>query len=76
VSTGKSLAAALVAGIAIAAAACDRSEPAAPTSSSGPIEVGAAAPGFSLPSASGGEVSLASFAGKRPVLLYFSMGPG
>lgn len=38
-------------------------------------EVGSLAPGFSLESADGTEVSLAEFRG-RPVLLYFSMGPG
>lgn len=42
----------------------------------GPIEVGAEAPNFELPAAQGGDVSLADFAGKKPVLLYFSMGPG
>ncbi len=41
----------------------------------GPIEVGEAAPNFSLPAAGGGEVSLADYRGS-PVLLYFSMGPG
>ena len=45
--------------------------------SSGPsLRVGDAAPGFSLPSAQGGSVSLAEFRGRKPVLLYFSMGPG
>ncbi|MPZ92586.1 MAG: redoxin domain-containing protein [Actinobacteria bacterium] len=33
------------------------------------------APEFALPSASGGRISLSDFTG-RPVLLYFSMGPG
>jgi AhpC/TSA family protein len=37
---------------------------------------GDTAPAFSLPSAAGGNVSLSDFAGKKPVLLYFSMGPG
>jgi cytochrome oxidase Cu insertion factor (SCO1/SenC/PrrC family) len=37
--------------------------------------VGQPAPDFTLPSSSGGKVSLSGFAGK-PVLLYFSMGPG
>jgi peroxiredoxin Q/BCP len=37
--------------------------------------VGDAAPAFTLESASGGPVSLSDYAGK-PVLLYFSMGPG
>lgn len=34
------------------------------------------APAFSLPSAEGGQVSLVDFVGSKPVLLYFSMGPG
>ncbi len=38
--------------------------------------VGASAPGFSLPSAQGDTISLAQFRGNKPVLLYFSMGPG
>ena len=40
-----------------------------------PIAVGDTAPAFSLKSASGGTVSLSDYVGK-PVLLYFSMGPG
>lgn len=39
------------------------------------IEVGAAAPDFTLPNATGGEVSLSDFAG-QPVLLYFHMAVG
>ena len=38
-------------------------------------DLGRRAPSFTLPSASGGRVSLSDFTGK-PVLLYFSMGPG
>ena len=60
--------------LGLVAAACSRQE--TPTSSEqGPIAVGRTAPAFSLKSASGGTVSLSEFAGK-PVLLYFSMGPG
>lgn len=44
-----------------------------PTSSS---MVGKSAPGFTLPSASGEDISLSDYRGKKPVLLYFSMGPG
>ena len=40
------------------------------------VSEGDPAPAFSLPSASGGNVALSDFAGKKPVLLYFSMGPG
>ncbi len=57
----------------LAASACSRSS--APTARSG-LQVGSAAPRFSLPSAHGGMVSLAEFLGRKPVLLYFSMGPG
>jgi len=59
---------------AIVGAACTRQEP-SPTSRQSPIAVGHSAPAFSLQSASGGTVSLSDYAG-RPVLLYFSMGPG
>jgi cytochrome oxidase Cu insertion factor (SCO1/SenC/PrrC family) len=38
--------------------------------------VGAAAPRFSLASADGGTISLEDYVGHKPVLLYFSMGPG
>jgi hypothetical protein len=41
----------------------------------GPV-VGSQAPGFSLEASEGDRVSLDDFAGRRPVLLYFSMGPG
>lgn len=41
----------------------------------GPV-VGSRAPGFSLEASEGDSVSLDDFAGRRPVLLYFSMGPG
>jgi len=40
------------------------------------LSVGDRAPSFSLPAAGGGRASLADFVGKKPVLLYFSMGPG
>jgi hypothetical protein len=61
--------------LAIVATACTRQEP-PPRTQQGPIEVGQLAPAFSLESANGGTVSLSDFAGMRPVLLYFSMGPG
>ena len=59
---------------AIVGAACTREET-SPSSGENPIAVGDTAPAFSLKSASGGTVSLSDYAG-RPVLLYFSMGPG
>jgi hypothetical protein len=34
------------------------------------------APAFTLPSAAGEDVALSDFVGEKPVLLYFSMGPG
>ena len=47
-----------------------------PTSRSGQGSgVGMRAPGFTLMSSTGQDVSLAEFRGKKPVLLYFSMGP-
>lgn len=60
--------------LAIVATACARPEP-PPRTRQGPVEVGQRAPAFSLESANGGTVSLSDYAGK-PVLLYFSMGPG
>ena len=42
----------------------------------GALDVGDEAPAFSLTSAAGTPVSLADHLGPRPVLLYFSMGPG
>jgi hypothetical protein len=38
--------------------------------------VGVKAPMFSLPNALGGTISLSAVVGKKPALLYFSMGPG
>lgn len=66
------MAAALLLGVLFAA--CSQPQ----SSDSGPgagLRVGQPAPDFSLPSASRGRVSLSDFEGK-PVLLYFSMGPG
>jgi cytochrome oxidase Cu insertion factor (SCO1/SenC/PrrC family) len=40
------------------------------------LSEGDRAPTFTLPSASGEQVSLADYQDHRPVLLYFSMGPG
>jgi hypothetical protein len=40
------------------------------------VAEGDSAPDFTLPSAGGGNVSLSDYSGERPVLLYFSMGPG
>ena len=40
------------------------------------LSVGDQAPDFTLSSVSGGEVTLADYAGEQPVLLYFSMADG
>lgn len=58
----------------VVVAGCEASQPAG-EGGSGPVKVGATAPDFSLPAASGGEVSLSDYRGSS-VLLYFSMGPG
>lgn len=61
-------------GVAILASACTRG--AAPSGQQeGPVAVGDTAPAFTLESSTGGPVALTDYAGK-PVLLYFSMGPG
>jgi hypothetical protein len=66
----------LVIGVALifAGAACQE-----PTTSPGAevsaLKEGDLAPGFTLESPET-EVSLADYRGKKPVLLYFSMGPG
>lgn len=44
--------------------------------SAGGLREGRMAPDFELPSAGGGDVRLSDYRGERPVLLYFSMGPG
>jgi cytochrome oxidase Cu insertion factor (SCO1/SenC/PrrC family) len=66
--------------LAVTGAACS-SQPSSPgdrpgRSPSNTLAVGDRAPAFTLPSASGRPVSLRSLPGHRPVLLYFSMGPG
>ena len=40
------------------------------------LNVGDRAPSFDLPAAAGGRASLDDYVGEKPVLLYFSMGPG
>ena len=54
--------------------ACSHQEAGRP-SSGGEVGVGQMAPDFTLPSAKSGKVTLSDLKGK-PVLLYFSMGPG
>lgn len=40
------------------------------------LQEGQLAPSFELPAAGGGDVRLSDYLGEKPVLLYFSMGPG
>lgn len=40
------------------------------------LSEGDRAPAFTLPSVAGEDVALSDFAGAKPALLYFSMGPG
>jgi len=62
-------------GFAMFAAACSRDAAGPGRQQEGPIALSDRAPAFTLESTSGGPVSLSDYAGK-PVLLYFSMGPG
>jgi hypothetical protein len=63
--------------LAVAGVACGASDtPGVKPSGNPSLRVGDPAPGFKLPSAQGGTVSLDEFRGYKPVLLYFSMGPG
>ncbi len=66
--------AALLVLVAVPLGACSQQQ-ASPPSPVGGVKVGEIAPDFTLPSASGGKVTLSDFEGKA-VLLYFSMGPG
>jgi hypothetical protein len=61
--------------LAVFLAGCEQGDRPVDGGSGGPVAVGATAPDFSLPAASGGEVSLSDYRGSS-VLLYFSMGPG
>ncbi len=46
------------------------------TAAGGQLTEGDPAPDFQLPSADDGSVRLSDYRGEKPVLLYFSMGPG
>lgn len=67
----------LTLGLALLATACAQRQesPSAATHMSS-IKERSKAPQFALPSASGDKMSLDEFRGRKPVLLYFSMGPG
>jgi hypothetical protein len=56
-------------------AACTSAAP-TPTITPEAFGVGASAPDFTLPNALGGEIALADYVGKQPVLLYFHMAVG
>jgi cytochrome oxidase Cu insertion factor (SCO1/SenC/PrrC family) len=77
---GRGWIAAAVIGLGVLLVACGDTQEASSTGSQSAgrpvVEVGDKAPHFSLPSASGANVSLADYQGQKPVLLYFSMGPG
>lgn len=64
--------------MSLALQACESDEedaPEEPESSAG-LQVGEAAPAFTLPSVDGNDVSLADYVGEQPVLLYFHMAVG
>lgn len=62
--------------LALVVSACGGSEGGGASPSDEFLRVGEPAPGFEMPSAEHGQVSLADFRGRKPILLYFSMGPG
>jgi len=64
----------LAASVLLLAAACNNAG--APEGDESFLSEGDRAPDFTLPSASGERVALAEFTNHKPVLLYFSMGPG
>lgn len=65
-----------LAGLILLAASCDGRGSGAGIEDDASLFEGDQAPAFSLPSVSGENVALSDFAGRKPVLLYFSMGPG
>jgi hypothetical protein len=67
--------AAITLGLAILLASCSEEAPTPPAAPDAPT-VGDVAPAFELRAAQGGAVSLDGLVGHRPILLYFSMGPG
>lgn len=76
---------ALLLALVLAACGDDEPEAAVPSSPAGStseqtandmLAVGAPAPDFTLPSATGDDVSLADYRGEQPVLLFFHMAAG
>jgi cytochrome oxidase Cu insertion factor (SCO1/SenC/PrrC family) len=67
----------LVIGLLLSACGGTQSNlPRSPDAGSGPVTVGDTAPDFTLPEASGAEVSLSTLLEQGPVLLYFNMAYG
>lgn len=62
--------------LALVLPACAGSGGEGTTRSEEVVRLGEPALDFELPSAQHGQVSLGEFRGRKPVLLYFSMGPG
>ena len=60
--------------LSVLVAACDSATD--PGADGSFLSEGDQAPNFTLPSAEGEQVELASLTNHKPVLLYFSMGPG
>jgi cytochrome oxidase Cu insertion factor (SCO1/SenC/PrrC family) len=63
--------------LALVSVACSRESTTGGTTHTGSTaQVDQVAPGFTLEDSAGDRVSLSTFKRHRPVLLYFSMGPG
>lgn len=65
-----------LAGLILLAVSCDGRGSGTGIEDDAPLSEGDHAPAFSLPSVTGENVALSDFEGRKPVLLYFSMGPG
>ncbi len=62
--------------VLVAACEAGGEKPQGSIGASAPLSEGDPAPDFQLPSAGDGIVRLSDYRGEKPVLLYFSMGPG
>ena len=62
--------------VLLAACETEGEQPQGSSAARAPLSEGDPAPDFQLPSAGDGTVRLSDYRGKKPVLLYFSMGPG
>lgn len=63
-------------GIAVLGVGCSSPERQGDRAPAEQLKVGDIAPAFALTASDGDEISLDESLGKRPLLLYFSMGPG